>query len=205
MVDLSATARRVYGMFTDPQGTLAFNSRPVPPWLVVAKEHVLPIVVVATLVHGLLFRALRPIYEAVYRAAQVDIPDSGSLILESLLRAAFQFAGIAVWAGVLGFFAGALGGRNDYNAAYVLAALALTPHMISTALLPIPVVGQLLWLGTFIYAMVILYKGAPALVGVPSENRAKHLVLSIVTMLMILIALALILGPLLTRPGGALG
>jgi hypothetical protein len=205
MVDFSATASRVYGMIANPQATLAFNSQPVPSWRIVAKEHVLPIVIAATVVHGFLIWMLQPVYEAAYRAAGLDMPESGDLLLDSLLRAVFQFAGIAVWAGVVGFFAGALGGRKDYNAAYVLVALALTPHMVSTAFLPIPAIGQLLWLGTFIYAMVGLYKGAPALVGIPSENRAKHLVLSLVSMLMIGIVLALVFGPLLTRPNGTLG
>lgn len=205
MVDFSATASRVYGMITDPQGTLAYNSQPVPPWWIVAREHVLPVIAVSAVVHGLLVRLIRPVYEAAYRAAKSDMPESGDLVLDGLLRAAFQFAGLAVWAGVVGFFAGALGGRNNFNAAYVLVALALTPHMLSTAVQPIPVIGQLLWLGTFIYAMVILYKGAPALVGVPSESRVKHLVLSFVSMLLAGNVLALILGPLLTRPNGTLG
>lgn len=205
MVDFSATAGRAYGMIRDPMGTLAFNSQPLPPWRIVVKEHVLPIIVGATAIQGLLFWALRPVYESVYRAAQLDVPESGDLVLESVLRATFQFAGIAVWSGVVGFFAGVLGGRNDFNAAYLLAALALTPHMISAALLPVPVLGQILSLGTFVYAMVILYKGAPALVGIPTENRTKHLVLSFVSMLMIGIVVALIFGPLLARPGSAPG
>ncbi len=197
MVDFSATASRIYGMITKPQETLAYNSQPVPSWLIVAKEHVLPIVVATSVINGLLLWMLQPFYEPIYQAAAMDIPGSGDLIINSILRIAFEFAGIAVWAVVVGFFAGILGGRNDFNAAYLLVALALTPHMVSTALQPIPGIGALLLLGSFVYAMVILYRGAPALVGVPGESRGRHLALSLVSMVMAAVVLTLILDPAL--------
>ena len=196
MVDFATTAGRVYGMLTRPQATLAYNSQPVPPWRVVAIEHSLPVIAASVAVHTLLTWALRPVYEAAYRESGIEIPDTGPWILEILLRVVFQFAGLAVWAAVIGFFAGTLGGRNDFNAAYVLVALALTPYMISAALLPIPFIGQLVWLCGFVYAMVILYRGIPALVGVPDQNRAKHLVLSLVSMLLAGLVVAMFLAPL---------
>lgn len=205
MVDISAAASRTYGMITDPQATLAYNSQPVPSWWIVAKEHVLPVLAVSLVIHGILTVALQPVYEAAYRAAGLDMPEPGYLIFDLGVRFAFQFAGIAAWAAVVGYFAGVLGGRNDFNAAYVLVALALTPHMISTAVLPIPAIGQLAWLVTFIYAMVILYKGAPALVGVPDESRARHMLLSLVSMIMAAIVVALVFGPLVARTGATPG
>lgn len=205
MVDFSATASRIYGMLTKPQETLAFNSQPVPPWMIVAKEHVLPIIVVTSVINGVLLWVLQPLYESMYRAAAMDMPESGDIVLDSILRIAFQFAGITIWALVVGFFAGVLGGRNDFNAAYLLVALALTPHMVSSALQPIPGIGALLWLGSFIYAMVILYKGAPALVGVPGESRTRHLVLSLVSMMLAGIAITLVLSPILLKSPGTMG
>ena len=56
-----------------------------------------------------------------------------------------QFVGILAWSAIIGFFAGTLGGRNDFNAAYVLVALALTPYVAGTAMLSIPVFGLLFW------------------------------------------------------------
>lgn len=205
MVDFSTTASRVYGMFKNPQETLAYNSRPLPPWRVVAKEHVLPIIVASSVIHGLLLWALQPVYESMYQAAAIDMPEAGNLIFNTVLKIALQFAGVAIWAVVVGFFAGVLGGRNDFNAAYLLVALALTPHMISSALQPIPGLGAVLWLGTFIYAMVILYRGAPALVGVPSESRARHLALSLVSMVFATIVITLVLSPVLISTSGIPG
>lgn len=205
MVDFSATASRVYGMITSPQATLAYNSQPVPPWLVVAKEHVLPIIVATSVINGILLWVLQPFYESMYRAAAVEMPESGDLILDGVLRIAFQFAGVVIWAVVVGFFAGVLGGRNDFNAAFVLVAMALTPHLVSSALQPIPGIGALLWLGSFVYAMVILYRGAPALVGIPGESRARHLGLCLVSMVLAGIVITLVLSPILLKGPGTVG
>ena len=202
MVDFSATAGRIYGMLTDPQATLAYNSQPVPPWRIVAKEHVLPIIVASSVIHGILLWALQPVYESIFQAAAVDMPDAGNPIFNIALKIALEFASIAIWAAVVGFFAGALGGRNDFNAAYLLVALALTPHMISSALQPIPGLGALLWLASLIYAMVILYRGAPALVGVPGESRARHLILTLVSMVIAAIFITLLISPVLISISG---
>lgn len=202
MVDFSATAGRIYGMLTAPQETLAYNSQPVPPWRIVAKEHVLPIIVVSSVIHGLLLWALQPVYESIFQAAAIDMPAAGNLVFNTALKVALEFAGIAIWAVVVGFFAGVLGGRNDFNAAYLLVALALTPHMLSSALQPIPGLGTLVWLASFIYAMVVLYRGAPALVGVPSESRARHLVLTLVSMVIATIVITLLISPVLISISG---
>lgn len=204
MVDFSATANRIYGMMTDPQATLAYNSQPVPPWRIVAKEHVLPIIVATAVISGLLLWALQPIYQMAYEALAMEMPGFGDLILNGVFRIAIRFADIAIWAVVVGFFAGALGGRNDFNAAYILVALALTPHMVCAALWPIPAIGPLLWLASFIYAMVILYRGAPVLLSVPGESRARHLVLSLVSTALVGIVMMLIFNPRLTIPMGSL-
>lgn len=202
MVDLAATSNRIYGMVADPQATLAFNSQPVPPWHLVAREHVLPLVAVTSLINASLMWILRPLHEAIVRQAGFEMPDTAHPAVTLVLRIVTQFAGILVWAAVVGFFAGSLGGRNDFNAAYVLVALALTPYIIAASLVPIPYVGLILWLCGFVYALVILYRGVPALVGVPDQNRAKHMALSLGAMLLAGIAVALLLGPLVSPQAG---
>ena len=142
---------------------------------------------------------MRPVHEAILGSAGLDMPEAGNPLLTIVLRIVTQFAGILVWAVVVAFFAGTLGGRNDFNAAYVLVALALTPYIVAASLVPIPYIGLILWLCGFVYALIILYRGVPALVGVPDENRAKHLVLSLVSMLLAGLAVALLLGPLVGR------
>ena len=202
MVDLAATSHRIYGMVADPQATLAYNSQPVPPWRLVAREHVLPLVVATSLVNALLMWMLRPLHEAIVREAGFEMPDAAHPALTLVLRIVTQFAGILVWAAVVGFFAGTLGGRNDFNAAYVLVALALTPYIIAASLVPIPYVGLILWLCGFVYALVILYRGVPKLVGVPDQNRAKHMALSLGAMLLTGLVVALLLGPLVSPQAG---
>ncbi len=202
MVDLATTSNRIYGMVANPQTTLAQNSQPVPPWSLVAKEHVLPLIAATALVNALLMWLMRPLHEAILRSAGLEVPEIGNPALTIILRIVTQFAGILVWAVVVAFFAGTLGGRNDFNAAYVLVGLALTPYIIAASLVPIPYIGLILWLCGFVYALIILYRGVPALVGVPDQNRAKHMVLSLVSMLLAGLGVALLLGPLI-NPAGA--
>ena len=202
MVDIPTTASRIYGMVVDPQATLARNSQPVPPWHVVAKEHALPLIVSTALLHAALTWLLRPLYEIIARSAGVPLPELGNPGILIALRTITQFAEIFVWALVIGFFARSLGGRSDFNAAYLLAALAMTPFIVASSLNPIPVFGTVLWLCGLVYAVIIMYRGVPALVGVPEENRAKHLALSITSMLMAGLAVRLILGPIAAHPAG---
>ena len=202
MVDFATTSNRIYGMVADPQTTLAHNSQPVPPWRLVAKEHVVPLIAATALVNAVLMWLMRPLHEAILSNAGLELPDAGNPALTIVLRVVTQFAGIIVWAAVVGFFAGTLGGRNDFNAAYVLVALALTPYIIAASLVPIPYIGLLLWVAGFVYALVILYRGVPKLVGVPDQNRAKHLVLSLVSMFLAALTVTLLLGPLVNPQAG---
>ncbi len=202
MVDIATTAGRIYGMVVDPQATLAKNSEPVPPWQLVAREHVLPLIIVTALLHAVLIWLLQPLYEIIATSAGATLPETASPILAIVLRMVTQFVGLIVWALVIGFFAGMMGGRNDFNAAYVLVALALTPYIVAGSLNPIPVFGTILWLCGFVYALVILYRAVPRLVGVPEENRAKHLVLSLVAMLMAGLVVTLLLKSILTAVPG---
>ena len=184
MVDIATTTGRIYGMVVDPEKTLAHNSQPVPPWQLVAKEHALPLIVATALLHTVLIWLLQPLYAVIADSAGATLPEAVNPIMTIIVRMVTQFVGLIVWALVIGFFAGILGGRNDFNAAYVLVALALTPYVVAGSLTPIPVFGTILWLCGLVYALVIIYRGVPILVGVPEENRAKHLVLSIIAMVM---------------------
>lgn len=201
MVDLATVAGRVYGMLFRPQATLAYHGQPAPPWRVVAREHALPLIVANAVVHGLLLWLFRPFF-AEYGFV---IPGGLELMVGAALRVAFQFAGLALMAGFAGFFAGALGGRNDFDAAYVLVALAMTPAFVTSAFAPIPGLGLVLWIAGFLYAMIILYRGAPSIIGVPPENRGKHLALTLASTLLAGFVAVLVLGPLMTGLLGTAG
>lgn len=193
MVDIALTAGRIYGMVVDPQTTLAHNSQPVPPWQIVAKEHVLPLIITTAVLHTVLSWLLFPLYEMIASNQGAQLPELANPALMLMMRTITQLIGLIVWGIVLGFFAGILGGRNDFNAAYLLAALALTPYIVAGALNPIPLIGTLLWLCSLVYALVIIYRGVPVLLGVPEENRAKHFTLSLVVMVVVALMVTRIL------------
>ena len=109
MVDIAITAGRIYGMVVDPQTTLAHNSQPVPPWQIVAKEHVLPLIITMAVLHTVLIWLLHPLYEMIANNAGQQLPEMINPALTLVMRTITQFIGLIVWAAVIGFFAGILG------------------------------------------------------------------------------------------------
>lgn len=200
MIDLAAVVGRVRGVLFQPEQTLADHSRPVPPWRIVAREHTVPVIVASALISTALLLLFHPIL----LGPDVEIQVGLGLLLRLAVRIAFNFASIAVMAAVVSFFGGLLGGRANFDAAYVLAALSMTPAYVGGAVFPIPLLGQLAGLAGVIYSLVILYRCAPALVGVPEENRGKHMVLTVVSLFVIGAVALWILSPLLA-PATAAG
>ena len=198
MVDLASLAGRTIGMVLQPLSTLEGHARPAPPIAVVAREHVLPLLIASTLVWAILTWSFR----GYYVGQQVRIPDSVSaMAVIMVLRLAVQFFGLLAMARIAALVAGNMGGRDDFPAAYALTALSLTPAMLCNALSPIPLIGGLIWLAGLIYGLSIFYRAMTAIIAVPVENRGKHLALTLVitfiALLMLLAMMMPILGPLL--------
>ncbi|NNG05206.1 MAG: hypothetical protein HKM95_14070 [Inquilinus sp.] len=198
MVDLTSVVGRTAGMLLRPLPTLEAHSRPVPPWTVVAREHVLPLLVASALVWALLTWLFRAHFEAL----GIPMPDSlPTMMAVVALRVVFQFSGLLAMAKIAAMVAGNLGGRDDFPAAYTLVALSLTPSMVGNALSPIPMIGGVTWLGGLIYGLTIFYRAMTGVIGVPTESRGKHLaftlVITVLAMLMVIALLAPLFGGLL--------
>lgn len=196
MIDLSAALARMRGMITAPDATLADHVAPVPAWTVVAREHTVPLLVGSALVSILLLLLIPPAMEG---APALTLVDLASLVI---VRVVVNFVLLMVMAAVLAFFSGLFQGSTNFNAAYVLSALSMTPLYIGEAVLPIPLLGPLAALAGLIYSVVILYKGVPHALAVPQRARGRHFMLAMVSLFMIWMLAGLTLGPYLMPEAG---
>ncbi len=200
MIDLAAVTGRIRGMILQPDATLASHVNPVPPWGVVAREHVLPLLLGSALVSAGLFMILRPAL-----VAEVDgqaAPTLPAFLVVMAVRIMVNFVILAALAALVATFAGIFGGRNDFNAGYALVALSMTPLYLGEAVAPLPYFGLAALFAGFVFSMVILYRGTVVALGVPPGSQGRHFALTLLSMLLVSMLAGLALGPyLLPEPG----
>lgn len=200
MVDIASFVGRVRGMVARPAETLAEHTQPVPPWRIVAREHTLPLLISSALVSTLLIWMFPP-----ETAAGLPVAFGPALLLRVVLNTAINFGMVALLAAIVRMFTGVFGGRPDFDAAYALVALSLTPTFVAEALAPLGTLGVLAFLAGLVYGLGILYRNSPAVLGVPVENRGKHFLLTLVTMFLVSAAFAYALFGLLLALLGPMG
>lgn len=196
MTDLTAAATRMRGMLTAPEATLHEHLSPTPPWLVVAREHTLPLLIGSALISIVLLVLIPP------PGGQADGPSMVDITSLVVVRIFVNFFLLLVMAGVLGFLAGMFQGSTNFNSAYVLTALSMTPLYLGEAVLPIPLLGPMAAMAGLVYSIVILYKGVPRALMVPQTSRGRHFLMSMVLLFVIWVFAGLMLGPyLVPEPG----
>lgn len=193
MVDVAALIARTRGMIAQPEATLTEHADPLPPWQVVASQHALPIIIASAVISSLLFVMLAP----ALAPAGIEVPGLDLVLVQLLLRVAINFLAIAVMAGVVMTFSGMFGGSRDFNAAFMLVALAMTPHYVAEAILPVPLIGPIVAIVGLVYSLVVLYRGVPIVLHLPPQNRGKHFFMSLLSLFLITLLAGLALGPLL--------
>ena len=192
MIQLAAVATRVRGIVADPVTTMREHSDPTPPWRVVAAEHTLPLVAVCAVVWAVLMYLFLP-PELVPAGEE---PSLVGLLLRGAMIGLINIAGVTILAALVRFFSTMFGGRGDFDTAYVLSALAMTPYLIGEALILFPVFGRIFMLAGFVYTLVLLYRGGEPVLRLPRQNRAKHWVLTVMSTFVAAMLATLILGPL---------
>ena len=196
MVNVSVLVSRVRGVMTNPMQTLAEHLQPVPPWSVVTREHVLPLLVITGLLASLLVVAFSPVAQ-VPGAPGIDL---AALALGFVLRIIVNFVLILVLTVIVGVFAVLFDGRPKFNGAFALVALAMTPVFLAEAIGYIPLIGMILMLASLVYAMVILYRGVPMALQVPENKRVLHFIMTLATMFVMFIVVSAALLPYLINP-----
>lgn len=192
-MDLAAVVGRVRGMLLEPDATLAAHGVPAPGWRIVVREHALPVLILTSIGAFLLLALLLSV-------SDVETP-IGLLLLLLVARMLVNLAGLFVMAAVIRFYAGMFGAIANFDAAFTLVALAMTPVYVAEMLSPgvqlllsgpAAVLLVLLAIG---YSLTILYRGTGLVLRVPQEQRGAHFGLTLVTLVVLMLLLGLLLGP----------
>ncbi|MEO1223164.1 MAG: Yip1 family protein [Pseudomonadota bacterium] len=160
-MDVTAFRNRVRGILMQPDATFKSDGQPTPPWSVVAREHVFPLIIGSTVVSALM--------QLVFLPATVSPFDIMLLII--VLRLVTNIVLVFAMAYVAARLSAAWGGRGDLDAGFVLIGLATTPMFLAEAVAPFPVLGWLLVIAAFVYTFVLVFRGSPICLGIPDERR----------------------------------
>jgi hypothetical protein len=173
-------------MLVAPDTTFVSDGRPAPRWIIVAREHALPLIVPTSIVYAVLLSIFPP-----------SLPDGTVVEIDWLLaivvRSIGNFVGLLITAGIVRFFAGRLGGAASFDASFVLVALAMTPLFLAEAILPLPVLGVIVTLVGLVYSMVLLFRGLVPVLDVPPPNRGRVFGLSVLALFAIFMAAGLVM------------
>jgi len=160
-MDVTAFRNRVRGILMQPDATFKSDGQPAPPWSVVAREHVFPLIIGSTVVSALM--------QLVFLPATVSPFDIMLLIV--VLRLVTNVVLVFAMAYVAARLSAAWGGRGDLDAGFVLIGLATTPMFLAEAVAPFPALGWLLVIAAFVYTFVLVFRGSPICLGIPDERR----------------------------------
>ncbi len=196
MVDVPVLVSRVRAIITNPKETFLEHMQPAPPWSVVAREHVLPLLIATGLLASILILAFPPIDPTMGAVA----PDLGTVAIVFLVRLAVSLLGLVALTVVVGVLAVLFDGQPRFNNAFTLVALAMTPVYLAEGIGPLPVIGPILAFGGLIYAMVLLYQGIPLALHVPDNKRVFHFILSLATMFVLMLVLVAAAFPFAVSP-----
>lgn len=190
MVDIQALKRRVAGMLQAPEETMRAHVNPVPPILVVVREHVLPLLIAsAACVAVLSFLFPIQIGGMVLRPGPTDVA------ILFVVRVVGSLVVLWILAGLAALLSQMFGGSGNVRAAFTLLGLSMTPLFIAEALFPLPVLGPLLGMAGLAYSFVLMYRTTPIALHLPQEHRGKHLVLFIMaSMLLSFLLMSVLLG-----------
>ncbi|MEM7442603.1 MAG: Yip1 family protein [Pseudomonadota bacterium] len=168
-MDFTAFKERVRGMMLKPDATFLSDGQPAPPWSIVAREHVLPLILASTVISGLM--------QLIF--LQSSATPSGTLLLVIILHFVRNVFLVFAMAYVATRLSAAWGGRSDLDAGFVLVGLATTPMFLAGAVAPLPGLGWIITIAGVVYTFVLVFRGAPICLGIPIERRGM-LVLALI-------------------------
>jgi len=160
-MDFTAFRNRVLGMLMQPDATFTSDGQTAPPLSVVAREHVLPLILGSTVISALLQFVFFP----------ATTSSIGILLLVMILHFIRNLLLVFAMAFVAARLSAAWGGRGDMDAGFVLVGLATTPMFLAGAIAPLPGLGTLISIAGVVFTFVLFYRGAPICLGIPHERR----------------------------------
>ncbi|MEP0190851.1 MAG: Yip1 family protein [Erythrobacter sp.] len=177
---------RVKNILTNPGGTWEVVAKETDAPMQVFLKYVMPLAAIGPIA-GFIGQQLFPI---TIMGVTAKIPFATGIVLAII---AYIFGLIGVW--VLAFVANLISqqfeGRDDYPAAFRLAAYSLTAGWIAGILGIVPLLGILALLAAF-YGIYVFYKGASPVMGVPADKAATYTAVVIVVAIVVFVVIGFI-------------
>jgi hypothetical protein len=101
---------------------------------------------------------------------------------------------ITIWSLVVNFFAGTFKGTSDFDRSFAAVSLTAIPALVGNVLGELPWIGWLVSVGLGIYSLVLLYQIIPLAFSLPEDNRVKHFVVSLLSMIVAMMLIGSIFG-----------
>lgn len=185
-LDIKETLKLIKGGLLDHRATWQAYFDQDPPWQNTVGLLTGPIIVTNVVLSFVFARVLGGFYSYAY----------GSNIFVALIMGLISSAiGIALASFVLAFLAEKFEGQNSFSRALAAVSLAAIPGAAAGIIAALtPGVGFLLMLVGSILSLVFLYKILPLALGIPEEKRTVHFIASLVSLLILNVAVATVLG-----------
>ncbi len=171
MFDADKTLDLVRGALLDPEPTWQKYFEEPQSWKDTAITLTLPVLAVC-LVVGFV---LKPVSVAFF-----------SIIMMAI--------SITIWSLVVNFFAGTFKGTSDFDRSFAAVSLTAIPALVGNVLGALPWIGWLVSVGLGIYSLVLLYQIIPLAFSLPEDNRVKHFVVSLLSMIVAMMLIGSMFG-----------
>lgn len=185
-MDFKKTLGLIKGMLLEPRATWVAYAAENRDWQYTALVLTVPLVVVCAVAAWILGMLFSGLYMFRFGSAT---------LLGMLLSIVFSLIGIALFALIVGIFAGVFKGNNNFSRAFACVSLAVVPSQIGQVFGAVPWVGRLIALAAGIWSLVLLYQMVPAYLAVPDDKRPGHYIVSLV----VCIAIVAVFGAMFRR------
>lgn len=195
MLDLNRTFSLIKGALFDPEATWRGYLPEADNWQRTAVLLTGPLIILAAVLGYL-----------------IGLLGSGAYVLGlrptigmTLLGIVFSAIAAGIVAFIVSMLAGVFGGKRSFALGLAATSLAFVPGYLGQALRWLPWIGGLVFLGLFIYALVLLWRIIPLYLEVPAGKRVGHYILTLIATILVMFLIGMLLRPLMGPDMSGLG
>lgn len=195
MLDLNRTLSLIKGALFDPEATWRGYLPEADNWQKTAFLLTGPLIILAALL-GYLIGLL---------GSGAHVFGLRPTIMMTVLGIVFSAIAAGIVAFIVSTLAGMFGGKRSFALGLAATSLAFVPGYLGQALRWLPWVGGLVFLGLFIYALVLLWRIIPMYLEVPAGKRVGHYILTLIATILVMFLIGMLLRPLMGPDVSGLG
>lgn len=187
MLDLNRTLSLIKGALFDPEATWRGYLPEADNWQRTAFLLTGPLIILAAVLGYLIGLLGSGAYVFGLRPT----------IMMTVLGIVFSAIAAGIVAFIVSTLAGMFGGKRSFALGLAATSLAFVPGYLGQALRWLPWVGGLVFLGLFIYALVLLWRIIPMYLEVPAGKRVGHYILTLIATILVMFLIGMLLRPLM--------